>query len=138
MSNLPVHYRIEETLEEDSDGIFVGLSVRKYIAVRETPCTYFVMAEHHHRFAEVLGKEWAAKHTKRVSKTSRKRLCYPTLAEALESFKIRKQRQLGHLEYRACLARQALQAIESGTVTAENCSDFNCGYPEYLQGQVLL
>lgn len=138
MNNLPVHYRIEETLEEDCNGIFVNLYVRKYIAVRETPCTYSVMAEHDHQFAGVLGKEWAAKHTKRVSKTSRKRLCYPTLAEALESFKRRKQRQLSHLEYRACLAKQALQAIDSGAVTTENCSGFNCGYPEYLRGQVLL
>lgn len=138
MNNLPVHYRIEETLEEDCNGIFVNLYVRKYVAIRETPCTYLVMAEHDHHYAGVLGKEWTAKHTKRVSKTSRKRLCYPTLAEALESFKRRKQRQLSHLEYRTCLAKQALQAMESGAVTADNCAGFNCGYPEYLQGQVLL
>lgn len=137
MSNLPAHYRIEETLEEDCNGIFVSLYVREYVAIRETPCGRYVVPKRLY-CGHSSGPERYGKDAKWVSKTSRKRLCYPTLAEALESFKRRKQRQLSHLEYRTCLAKQALQAIESGAVTADNCADFNCGYPEYLQGQVLL
>ena len=50
--------------------------------------------------------------TRRISKTSRKRHCYPTLEEALKSFKIRKQMQLQHANRAVKRATYALEHVE--------------------------
>ena len=72
----------------------VNLCLRIYTVVRETPCGYHVQS-----YGE---KRW-------VSKSSRKRLAYPTRDEAWISFKVRKRRQVAILKIKLELAQKAYQ-----------------------------
>jgi hypothetical protein len=72
----------------------VCIDLQEWYVYRETPMGYWVIPSYG-------GKErW-------VSKTGKKRLCYPTTSEALESFKRRKKRQIEILESQLTNAKHA-------------------------------
>jgi len=71
------------------------LRVDSYLILRETPCGYWIEISW-------LKDKW-------VSKTGRKRYAYPTKAEALDSFIIRKERQIQITTGQLGVAKYALQ-----------------------------
>lgn len=82
-------YRIYSYTNEDGS---VQLQTEKFYVLKETPCGYWVNSQFnpHWMSFQALKKR---KFLKWVSKSGFKRLCYPTIKEAFESFKRRKIRQ---------------------------------------------
>ena len=124
---MPVHYRYDDYMLEEG----VEVRVRKFYPIRETPCFYMVIDEFENHMKNVTkGRELR---TRRVSKDSLRRYCYPTKKEALHSYKKRKLSQLGHAELAISKASQALKALEANKSILEN-QDFDkldCGRPDY-------
>ena len=89
----PRHYRLKDYLEPEG----VHVCAELFLAVKETQKGYWVIPEHHQYWLpfEELRKRKVAKW---VSKDSRKRMCYPTIKEALNSYRIRKDWQHYRLE----------------------------------------
>ena len=87
----------------------VQLDVKEYKLVRETPKGYWIIDDLWHYDEESVEtyKKW-------VSKTARKRWAYPTIEEALTSFKARKNRQIRILTHQLKGAKVALKLAENG------------------------
>ena len=75
-------------------SIRININLRIYTVISETLCGYHVQS-----YGD---KRW-------VSKTSKKRLAYPTRDEAWTSFRARKTRQVAILKIQLELAQKALQ-----------------------------
>ena len=60
----------------NGDSSFSGMSCTKYKIISETPCGYWVKSEYD--YCNDDNKKW-------VSKTGKKRLCYPTKKEAINN-----------------------------------------------------
>ena len=90
----------------------VELVLRKFYVVRETECGYWYIPDHMKGYDQVL-PEYFKKSQRWVSKTSRKRRCYPTKEDALKSFQIRAAWRLRHLR------RQMMIAEIGESLTAE-------------------
>lgn len=104
-----VQYRVVARMFRDG----LRLIAEKYYVMKETPAGHWVAsryAPHWLRFEELRKR----KHVRWVSKTSIKRHCYPTVEEALNSFKHRKRRQIAHLKLALEEAEFAATAIEAG------------------------
>lgn len=111
MSNLPIHYRYKDAV--DHTGLL--LVEEKFYAIRETECFYFILPEWQYKIYE-RGVINYAKKAKRVSKNGIRRKCYPSKEQALESYLIRKERQIQHANdalNRAKLAVENLAAVSS-------------------------
>jgi len=78
--------------------VHLDVIVSTFKLVKETPCGYWICQDTYYFSLE---KRW-------ISKTSRKRYAYPTKKEALNSFIIRKQRQIKHCTRDLGNAKQAL------------------------------
>lgn len=88
-----VHFRIHES---GIDGVYL-VRIERFYTVRSTPKGNWVTSEYSfHWMKEEQLKERG--YLKWISNTSRKRLCYPTIEEAINSFIIRKSRQLAILK----------------------------------------
>ena len=72
------------------DGYSHGIYYTKYKVISETPCGYWVKNEYDY---DEKDKKW-------VSKTGKKRLCYPTEKEALYNLLCRRIRYLKILQAR--------------------------------------
>lgn len=134
-SNLPVKvermkfYRyIDWSFEKDPylHNVETRIEEEHYWLVRETPCGWWVSEDKN--FDEEAEKRLNIKprynpYKKRwISKTSRKKFCYPTRREALESFIARKNCQVGILKFQ-------LQAAENAYWQAKQHQE-NKTYPE--------
>lgn len=111
MSDWPDHYRLYDSLF--ADGVHV--SVETFKVVKETPQGYWVVGP----FAPT----WLTpdelrrrKFAKWVSKTTRRRLCYPTLDQAIDSYRHRKTSQVGRLKSQL---EQAEKVLEQFSVIKE-------------------
>jgi hypothetical protein len=109
-------YRVEEIQYESGPRLYV----RKFYLVYETPCGHWISDDpkHHAKWEfsdRIPPSEWDRWLPKKrwVSKTSRKRLAYPTLKEALHNFRARKNRQISILTHRLERAKTAL-AVAKG------------------------
>jgi hypothetical protein len=71
--------------------------LERFRIVRTTPCGFWIN----------IG--YAAERLKWVSNSAKKRFAYPSMDEALTSFRMRKRRQVAILRYRLADAQQALQ-----------------------------
>ena len=91
VANYEVWYR----LRDFQVGYAVAVEAEKFYVVKETPCGAWVASEYspifwgHYTLRELK----AGRHLNWVNKNTVRRLCYPTLQEAIESFKARKLRQ---------------------------------------------
>lgn len=115
MSNLPVHYRYDAYCDENGE---VHIHVATWVAIKETPCGYYVVPGWMY-CGHPSGPERYGKDAKWVSKTSRKRRCYPDKVQAFESFKIRKRRHVERLQWDLRVVQSALDKANSypeGTV----------------------
>lgn len=89
-------------------GDSVQLMLSEFTMLRETPCGYWVIQYYNPNEPSDL----IEKHKRWVSKTSRKRLCYPTKEEAMVSFKARKRKQLSIMRARIKIVELACQLNE--------------------------
>lgn len=71
-----------------------------FYGIRATPCGWWVHWDKHYSEADEKTVFHSSSYGRKrwISNTSRKRFCYPTRREALNSFIIRKSRQIGILE----------------------------------------
>lgn len=114
-----------------ADGEYSTAEVEfdEWRVARLTPRGYWVVPDgcwHHIEYGWlVFGKDWP--YDKRfILDGSRRRWAYPTREQAAESFLIRKQRQIGHLERQLESARQLLAEAEKTLANirgAENGGD---------------
>jgi len=88
-----VHFETYHVLKETDCGYWIGLYPRDSKHVEEDMKNPYIW------------KKW-------VSKNGRKRFAYPTKKEALESFIIRKRRQIGHAEKQKLFAERSLYKAE--------------------------
>jgi hypothetical protein len=90
-----VLYRVVDSLQSTGEGYpsRVGVSIHSFEIEKETPCGYWI------------GSRW-------VSKTSKKRFAHPTKAEAIISFRKRKERQISILTAQLRQAHEALEISE--------------------------
>lgn len=90
----PTHYRIRESLFEDG----LQIQAEKFFPIKETPHGFWVLSQHQPQWLsveEVLKRKYA----KWVSKNSIKRYCYPSLEDALKSYRRRKKCQQNRLSF---------------------------------------
>lgn len=106
----PTHYRIHDVLYEEG----LHLRAQAFDVRKETPEGYWVVS--HSYVPSWMDFAALRKHgyLRWVSKTSERRYCYPTLEEALHSFKRRKERQVIH-------ARASLEKAEKALAGLEQC-----------------
>lgn len=86
------HYRIKDY--STGDGVIIR--VERFNVIKETPCGYWVADEYAPKWMS-LSKLRKCKQVKWVSKTSERRYCYPTIEDAMRSFKRRKHMQQSKL-----------------------------------------
>ncbi len=89
--------------------VSVKLVLRKYQVLKETPCGYWVIESGMSCLGFALPDSYMALYRKWVSKTGRKRLCYPTKELAFESFEVRKARHWSILNAQLKVAAIAKQ-----------------------------
>lgn len=115
------HYRVVDTIGPEG----VTLVLRRFVVVRETPDCYWIVPPTYSFLNGPLGdlgRLRRAKIAKRVSKTSERRYAYPTVAEAVRSYEVRKYRQIQHAELALERARTAHAQVAQGGV-AERLSE---------------
>lgn len=113
MSDVKVLYRYEARDNTRS----VVLVLKKFNVVRETECGYWYVPWSIRNHESPMGVKWFKDQQRWVSKNSRKRRCYPTTEEAMESFRIRSQWRLKHLKRQMVVAEAAmLLGSEVGSV----------------------
>ena len=127
----PTHYRLRDCLTNTG----VTVSIERFRVVKLTPEGYWVVSEY--------GPSWLTsqelikrKHAKWVSKTSHKRYCYPTLEQAVTSFKRRKAAQLSKLEQQLAQARFVVEKMAELTNDEGDYKHYgmNLGMPEEFDG----
>lgn len=134
----PDHYRFEEHIGPEG----VTLHCKRFVVIGETPCCYYVIHESMRHYAGQ-GSDWACqylkRYRKRVAKESYRRYCYPDMRQALESYKQRKRRQLGHAEILESRARagldEATRLLKDGLLHPESFEGgHQCEGGEYIKG----
>lgn len=121
-TNENVHFRLIDVHMED--GIRVELE--RFFVIKETNKCFWVVSKYAPlwlEFKELKDRKFA----KLVSKTSCKRYCYPTIEQAIESFKIRKKRQVEKLELQ----------LEQAKTCRENLSKLDGMKPECFDDFVI-
>ena len=93
-----IFYRYDQHLYESGPRV----CLIEFKMWSETPCGYWIIPQWDY---EGEFKRW-------VSKTARKRYAYPTIEEALTSFKARKKRQIIILTYQLKNAKKALEIAD--------------------------
>lgn len=82
--------------------------------VKETPKGYWIS-----QYPNNQDWEWARAERKWVSKTSVKRYAYPSIPEALNSWRKRKERQLAHCEWNLRRAQALMTLAKTDDPTIE-------------------
>lgn len=112
------HFRVVDTIGPEG----VTLVLRRFVVVRETPDCYWIVPRGYGGKLYTLQALRRAKIAKRVSKVSIRRYAYPTVAEAVRSYEVRKYRQIQHAELALERARVAHAQVTQGGV-AERLSE---------------
>lgn len=125
---MTTHYRLHEVLYES--GIHIRLEL--FDVVKETPCGYWV--------SSTLNPTWLPVEELRkrgylnwVSKTSTKRHCYPTMEQAVASFKRRKQVQASKLRFQLKQVEAVIDNFDKLTTNPQDYrpAKFHC-YPDWM------
>lgn len=83
-----------------------SIDYTEHVIIRETAKCVFVIRSGFETY------NWAKRTQKRITKGARKRYAYPTKKEALQSFYVRKHREVEILERRLEIARGNLSLVE--------------------------
>lgn len=116
----PDHYRLNDRLEPE--GVIVRLEV--FRVIKETPQGYWVAPRNRAYWMapeELIKRKFA----RWVSKTSTKRYCYPSLEDAIRSFRRRKEVQESRI--RLQLEQAELAASQSGVLDGATFSELREG-----------
>ena len=102
-------YRFETGKQVIDEAFFIThpkakLITRTFTLLRETPCGYWVIEDCKGK----LSNYFIEKYKRWVSKSSRKRYCYPTIEEAWESYEIRRSKRVWYLERDLGIAKSAM------------------------------
>lgn len=128
----PDHYRYYATLDENG----VHINCERFIVISETPCCWYVLPDKY-SFLLNKGMGWAngrvMEERRRVLKESfGRRYCYPDKRKALDSFRQRQMRRLGHAQRSIAMAeigiRAASKIVDSDHPVPEV---INAGHNEY-------
>jgi hypothetical protein len=109
MTTLPTHYRVKDALDESG----VHIILEEWNPIGETPEGYWVLREGGPYWPGI-DKKYQRKTgaLKWVSKTSVRRYCYPSMSEAMRSFKRRKEVQVSRLAIQLEQAQLALAKFD--------------------------
>lgn len=118
--NLPAHYRLRDYVSFDC----VCVTIDVFDAIKETPKGYWVEAKSSYKWMTFEQKR-KHKMIRFVLKNSKRKYCYPDLETALNSFEIRKYRQVEYLKNKFEQAEIALSAIE--LIKTKSINDFKSG-----------
>ena len=131
MTEKPIHYRIKDTLSED--GVLIIAEVWR--PIRETPEGYWVL-KHGAPNWDGIDPKYQRKcgALKWVSKASRRRYCHPSLREAMESFKRRKEAQVSRLAMQLEQSQLALEKFDTYKDSAPE--DFPSSYQGVCLGEI--
>jgi hypothetical protein len=110
MSNYPSLYRVFETISPSG----VVLKWQEFTVIGETPrCWYVIRKELAYLAERATASEAVMRHRKRVLKDQYgRRFCYADKRLAMESYRTRKRRQLGHAEMSKARAEAGFAAAE--------------------------
>ena len=127
----PTHYRLRDCLT----NIGVTVSIERFKVIKLTPQGCWVVSEYSPLWLtpEDLIKR---KYAKWVSGVSHKRYCYPTMEQAVASFKRRKEVQLSKLEHQLAQVKFVVEKMValSDYPDAYRPYGLNLGMPEEFQG----
>ena len=115
------HYRLRDVHTERG----IEIRIEKFNVIKETERGYWVASQYAPTwldFKQMKDRKFA----KWVSKTSGKRLCYPTIELAIDSFKKRKNRQKSMLKYQFEQAHLCVSKLEK--LDGLKAEDFNQGF----------
>lgn len=112
----PDHYRFADSIGPNG----VTVHCERYVVIGETARCYYVVPENMASLTsgtDMWSKQAVARNRKRVLKDSKKRFCYPDIADAMQSYRKRKYQQIRH-------AKIAISAGEAAYAKAkELCGD---------------
>lgn len=112
------------------------LRLRRFVAVAETPRGYWVVKAWDANYYAHSDKSRQKRMRRFVLKDSRKRYCYPTRAQAMESYLQRKRRHIQNLEFTlevARLAQSVAMRLSESPEKVEQCAsdrDIRCGHTD--------
>jgi hypothetical protein len=111
---MTTHYRYFDQVYGDNDR--VAFHIETFDVIKETPSGYWV--------APTWACRWGVgdKHKRWVSKTSRKRYCYPNKQQAWDSYHARKHWQAMHIER----ARRRVEAVHKAIADMPNPPEGDC------------
>ena len=115
------HYRLKDV--HTSNGI--EIRIEKFDVIKETEKGYWVASQYAPTCLDFKQMK-DRKFVKWVSKTSGKRLCYPSIELAIDSFKKRKNRQKAMLKYQFEQAHLCVSKLDN--LDGLQVSDFNGGF----------
>lgn len=109
----PEHYRYSDVLNE----LGLHIVVETFRVLRKTPCGYWVQPTYGHTpdLTEEgidfrVNKATRPRNVRWVSRESSRRYCYPSKADAMHSYKCRKESQLKHANVAIARAKKGLAA----------------------------
>ena len=131
MNTEPTHYRVKDILDEKG----VHIIVEVWSPIRETPEGYWVLKRGGPNWDGISQKyQRKCGALKWVSKTSRRRHCYPSLAEAMDRFKRRKEIQVNRLAIQLEQSQLALDKFDTYKDSAPD--DFPTIYEGVCLGEI--
>ena len=123
MQEQPTHFRLKDRHTED--GVVVYLE--KYYTVKATPRGVWVRSQYAPCWKDADFKYLKAhKHLKFILNSATKKYCYPTIEEAVASFKLRKHRQLGLIKMQLEQVQTCVDNLEKlEGVTVDSFKDYD-------------
>lgn len=128
--NWPDHYRYFD--EIDPKGLVI--TCQRYVVVRESERCYWLAISSYESLALAsIAKGVTPKYAKRVLKDSHRRFAYPDKAEALRSYKKRKEWQMRHAQLSMERAQAAIRYFGNSTVKVTDTPERAVAPSEYIQ-----
>lgn len=127
----PTHYRLRDCLTEDG----VTVKIERFRVIKLTPQGCWVVSEYSPLWLtpqELIKRKYA----KWIRWASNKKYCYPTMAQAVASFKRRKEVQLSKLEHQLAQVKFVVEKMValSDYPDAYRPYGLNLGMPEEFEG----
>jgi hypothetical protein len=126
----PDHFRYIDEIGPD------GLTVTcvRYVVVRESEYCYWICVPSYQLVAQQsIQRGKIPKYVKRVLKQSSRRFAYPDKADALHSYKARKQHQISHAELALERARAAIGYFGNASVPVSSTPETTVIPSAYIQ-----
>lgn len=127
----PDHFRYID--EIDPKGLII--TCQRYVVVRESECCYWIALPSYESLALAsIAKGLTPKYAKRVLKDSHRRFAYPDKADALRSYKKRKEWQIRHAQLAMERAQAAIRYFGDSSVKVTDTPERAVAFSSYIQG----